>query len=133
MDGTIINFGDIFRYRETEYVFLAQTEDTVFAAKIIDGYMAGKIQHLSDNREAIGSRQKRNPLYSFVILSTKDFEGQAAHFANTGGAEHQSVKRFDIINALNKKDLIEIKAEIESENSVVPIRLIELVKQLNIT
>ena len=133
MDGTIINFGDIFRYREKEYVFLAQTEDTIFCAKIIDSRMAASIQSLSDKREASGHQSKKNPLFSIVILRTKDFEGTAAHLAGTDSAEHQTVTRFEVLGSLDKDDLLEIKAEILSDDSVVPLRLIEIVRQLNIS
>jgi|GEM_PF-1027103 len=133
MDGTIIKFGDIFRYREYEYVFLAQSNDTIFAAKIINNEIVNKIQELSAKREASMSKLKRHALYSLVMLNTKDFEGKAVHFYGTDSPEHQSVTSFDIIGDLEKEDVLSIKAEIESGESIVPLRLIEIVKQLNIS
>lgn len=110
MDGNIIKLGDIFRHREKEYIFLAQTEDTIFSAKIIDSQMASRIQDLSDKRESTQSKLKKHALYSIVMLKTKDFEGKAVHLYGTDGSEHQSVVRFDVLGTLDKEDTLAIKS-----------------------
>src|SRR5579872_1245695 len=95
MDGQLIQFGDIFRHNEKEYVFLAQS-DVVYAALILDEAMTQKVSELSDKREVQSSRQKNSPAFAIVILETDEFKGRGAHFARTDQADHQ-VTSFDKI------------------------------------
>lgn len=132
MEETLVKFGDVFRYRETEYVFLAQTDEVVYAAKILDDEMTGKLQVMSDRLErAPTSARRKNPAYSFVILQTDDFKGRAAHFGRTDNSDHQ-VSRFEVISSLAKEDCTQIKNEILLEDSAVSLGLIEIVRGLNI-
>ncbi len=130
MDGQLIQFGDIFRHNEKEYVFLAQS-DVVYAALILDETMTWKVSALSDRREAQNSRQRNNPAFAIVILETEEFKGRGAHFARTDQADHQ-VTAFDKICPCSAADLRRIRDEILSETSVVPLKLIEIVKGLKI-
>ena len=130
MDGKFIQFGDIFKHSEHEYIFLAQSE-VIYAALILDETMTRKVKEVSDSLEKRNMRQKDNPAYAIVILDTAEFKGRGAHFARTDNTEHQTTS-FDIVGKINKKDSLQIKDEIIAEKSVVPIKLIEIVKGLNI-
>ncbi len=128
----IQKFGDVFRYNEKEYVFLAQTDGIIYAAKILNEEEADKIQRVYNNRCKNNSAEKvkHNVLYSFVILSTDDFKNRMAHFYNTDKNKFELF--FDIICSLNKNDQKEIWKEISSENSAVPIKLKQLIKDIEI-
>ena len=132
MEGVLVKFGDIFRHREREYVFLAETDDAVYAAKILDEDETKSFEQISERLEATNSSRKRSVTFSYVILSTDGFRNRVAHLASTDNTEHQ-VSRFDVITSLNSEDRKSIVGEILSNNSPVSVRLIEIVKGLNIT
>ena len=125
----IITFGDIFRYREEEFVYLAQNGEIVYAAKILDKEKADQILKL-DKLKTRNEKTKNNVLYSFVILSTDEFRNRMAHFYNTD--KNNIEPSFDIIGLLNKKDMKEVKNEILYKNSAVPIKLKELIKDIDV-
>ncbi len=120
----IVKFGDIFRYREEEYLYLAQNGEIIYAAKILDENKSDQLIKFSEKR-----RNHWNVLYSFVILSTDEFKGRIAHFKDTDKNSIESY--FDVIGSLNKKDLREIKQEILNKNSAVPIKLKEMIKDID--
>ncbi len=72
-------FGDIFRYQGNDYVYLAETEDVRYAAKILDVDQSAKL-----DRAANGPRKTTSLVYSYVKLSTKEFENRCAHTGLTG-------------------------------------------------
>lgn len=125
----IITFGDIFRYKEEEYVYLAQNGDTVYAAKILDKEKTDQVLKL-DKRRMRNEKVKSNVLYSFVVLSTNEFKNRMAHFSNTD--KNNIEPSFDVIGLLNKNDLKEVKGEILYKNSAVPIKLKELIKDIDV-
>ena len=131
MGGNIIKFGDVFRHNEKEYVFLAQTDEIIYAARILDKITTNTLKEMSDRVETKNSNRKKSPAYSFVILQTENFKDHAAHFGRTDSSEHQS-SRFDVIGTLNKTDCLQIKNEIILKDSAVSLGLIEIVKGLNI-
>lgn len=125
----IVTFGDIFRHKEQEFVYLAQNGDVVYAAKILDEEKTNQILKL-EKRRIRNAKIKNHVLYSFVILSTDEFKNRMAHFNNTD--KNNIEPTFDIIGLLNKKDMKEVKEEILYKNSAVPIRLKELIKDIDI-
>jgi len=125
----IITFGDIFRYREEEYVYLAQNGEVVYAAKILDEEKAEQILRL-DKLKTRNDKIKNNVLYSFVILSTDEFKDRMAHFYNTD--KNNIEPSFDIVGLLNKDDMKKVKEEILYKNSAVPIKLKELIKDIDV-
>ena len=65
----MLGFGTIFRYQENYYVHLVETDDTIYAAKILDKEIT---RQLVRNRD-LKSRDPRNrtsekPMYCFVVL-----------------------------------------------------------------
>jgi len=131
MDGNIVKFGDVFRHNEKEYVFLAQTDEIVYAAKILDKITTNTLKEMSDRVEVKNSNRKKNPAYSFVILQTENFKDRAAHFRRTDNTEHRA-SSFDVVGTLNKTDCLQIKNEIILKDSAVSLGLIEIVKGLNV-
>ena len=130
MDPQLIHFGDVFRHNEKEYVFLAQS-DVIYAAIILNEVMTQRISKLSDQREVQLSRQKNSPAFAIVILETDEFQGRGAHLGGTGNADHQTTS-FDIISTCHENDVKHLRDEIVADGSVVPIKLMEIVKGLNI-
>lgn len=125
----IVTFGDIFRYKEEEYVYLAQNGEIVYAAKILNEEKAEQILRL-DKLKTRNNKIKNNVLYSFVVLSTDEFKGRMAHFYNTD--KNNIEPSFDIIGLLNKKDMKEVKEEILYKNSAVPIKLKEMIEDIDV-
>lgn len=128
MGDALIQFGNIFRRSEKEYVFLAQS-DVVYAALILDDAMTQRVTELSDRREMQKSSSRNHPAFAIVILETEEFKGRGAYFAKTDQADAPS---FDIIGSVCDADRKKIKEEILSEGSAVPLKLIEIVKGLKI-
>jgi hypothetical protein len=79
MAETLIQFGNVFRHNEKEYVFLAQS-DVVYAALILDDMMTRRVSELSDRRELQNSVSKKHPAFAIVILETEEFKGRGAYF-----------------------------------------------------
>jgi len=130
MNEGFIQFGDIFRHNEREYVFLSQSE-VVYAALILGESVTERVIKAYERLDKLKSPQKNNAAYVIVVLDTNEFKGRGAHFARTDNTDHQTTT-FDKIGKLNKEDCLKIKEEIVSEKSVVPIKLIEIVKALNV-
>lgn len=123
----MIKFGDIFRYNEKIFVYLGQTEDITFAARILDGGQTRELLRLnkiSENRR-ISRPIDESTVFCFVILSTDGFNEQAVHL-------HESDYNTDIhpefIIELNKEDVEKLKKEIE-EKSAIPSALKEIVRK----
>lgn len=133
MERTLVQFGDVFRFKEKEYVFLAQTDDVLYAGLILDDYFTQQLLKMSDKVETSlrASYKRTSGYYSFVVLKTSEFQNRATWFAKTDNAEHQAL-RLEVIGSVNTEDRKAIKNEICSKNSSLPLKLIELVRDLNI-
>ena len=115
----MLSFGTIFRYQENYYVHLIETDDTIYAAKILDKEIT---KQLVRNRD-LKSRDPRNrtsekPVYCFVVLSTKDFAEQAAHYGVPAMAMGISI---EVISVLNEEDIKVLKEEIMNDWAVAHI------------
>ncbi len=124
-----LTFGDVFRYNEKEYIFLAKTEDRIYAAQILTPIDTEKVNKLFNLREAV-NRQTISTLYCFVILQTADFKNRAAHLQNTGNMTFTNLtEKLSIV--LDVADLKNIKLEITRKNTI-SIELKELVKDIKL-
>lgn len=115
MDKKTIVFGDVFRFREVEYVFLAKTEAVVYAARILDPELSRKVKDLFNRVRNSPEKIRSHPAYCFVELQTEGFRDRIAHFANAGSDRPSNAEghlSFDIIRTLEKVDLEQIKTEI---------------------
>ena len=82
----IITFGDIFRYKEEEFVYLTQNGNVVYVAKILNEEKTNQILELEKRRmrnTKIKNHVISNVLYRFVFLSTDEFKNRMAHFHDT--------------------------------------------------
>src|SRR3989344_3995792 len=125
----MIKFGDVFRFNEQEFVFLAQTGEITYAAKILSKELTGQVLQLSAIREKAQKKIDAHALYSFVMLQTPQFKGRMAHFKDTD--KNPLNEGVEVTGQLNKKDLEGIKDEILDKNSAVPIKVKELVKDIS--
>lgn len=124
-----LTFGDTFRYNEKEYIFLAKTEDKIYAAQILTSVDTEKVDKLFKIREAT-NKPTNLTIYCYVILQTADFKDRAAHLHNTGNATFTNlIEKLPI--ALDLKDLKNIKMEITKKNTI-SIELKELVQDIQL-
>lgn len=128
----MLNFGDTFRHREKEFVYLAQTADILYAALILNQEESEDLNRLQ-KRIKDGSKtgtMLSNKLYCFVTLTTKEFESRAAHLGNTQQDESTTNECVSLnpTGKLNSPDLKQIKKEIET--GPVPLALKELTKNI---
>ncbi|MCR4311060.1 MAG: hypothetical protein NUV54_00605 [Candidatus Taylorbacteria bacterium] len=118
----IQTFGDIFRFREEFYVFLAASSEEIFAAKILD-------HENSRILESISKRSSDKPLYWYVILTTDEFKDRAAHLMKT----QQDIGIEPLLDwvggSLNETDLKDLKSEIMKDGSPVPKGLKKILSQ----
>lgn len=125
-------FGDVFRYNEKEYIFLARTQDITYAAEILNPQSSSRVDGLYQKKLANGTidKSEQNILYCYVILQTKEFKDRAAHFAKTGKDGFNSYID-KLTNTLDTKDLQSIIDEISTKN-VIPEELKELIKSIKL-
>lgn len=125
----IHGFGDIFRYNEELYVFLAATDEIIYAAKILDPDTVEQIEILNNKRASKHDAEKSdgNKLFWYVVLTTEDFKNHAAHLAKTD-QDATKDQYFDWIGkTLNESDSTELRIEILKDGSPVPKGLKEIV------
>lgn len=124
-----LTFGDIFRYNEREYIFLAKTEERIYTAQILTPEDTKRVDRLFKLREA-SNRPTNLTIYCYVILQTADFKNRAAHLHNTGNVVFISpIEKLPIV--LNIEDLKNIKSEIMRKNTI-SIELKELVRDIQL-
>jgi len=114
-------FGEIFRYNEGLYVFLAQNEEFIYTAKILDPDTSLKLKKLDEKRAKNPTAYKTDghKLFSFVTLTTKDFINQLAHLADPP-YDNEKMPYFDCIGcSVNQKDQDALREEILREGSFV--------------
>lgn len=128
---TSLTFGDVFEYNEKEWIYLAETEDILYAARILNVEKSRALNNAFNNALRKNSPAIEGPIYSFVILQTKELRERAAHFANTGNDRFDNLIFTPLNIKLAKEDLREIKNEI-TRKRCVSLRLKELVRDIQI-
>ncbi len=126
----ILKLGDIFRFKEQEFVFLHLTTDFMYVARILDIKQTRDVLTLYERKAKNGhmtGASKDNAIYSFVILTTEEFNERMAHFARN--QEDVNILP-DIIGRVNDEDLNGIKEEILSDSCPVAKTLKEYIKSL---
>ncbi|MDP3934862.1 MAG: hypothetical protein Q8Q46_01430 [Candidatus Giovannonibacteria bacterium] len=126
-----IKFGDVFKYKEKEYVYLVKTDEILYVAAILNKEDTSRVNTRYENLERNGKidQYKDHPLYCFVMLTTEEFKDRMANFYRPGHDE-SNLNFGGILCSLNVRDLKDIKSEILK--GPVPKELQELVKNINI-
>jgi hypothetical protein len=127
-----MKFGTVFQYFSKEYIFLVETPDIIYAARIltvpetkkVDGRYSTLVAKNTPNIEKM-------PVYSYVILETKELKERAAHFLKTDGNNFSDLFLQQLSVTLCKEDLIKIKDEI-TKDGCVSLKLKELVQDIEI-
>lgn len=122
----LLAFGDIFRFQETEYVYLVDINSITYAAKILDQRVSKTLMERSEIKAKLGGEIKDAKLFCFVMLTTPEFCNRAAHIGFSD--QNEPFDEFiDKIGFLNESDLLNLKKEIIASNGV-PLALQELAK-----
>lgn len=126
MDFTVV-FGDVFRYRGEEYVYFAEsaTQDIIFAGKILDLPFTDRLLLIEQSRQTKNTPTHRTPVFSYVVLSTEEFDRRAVLCAEGVDGVH----RVGLPHArLSEDDIQSIREEILS--GPAPKKLQELISLL---
>lgn len=114
--------GDVFRFNEALYVYLAQTESSILTAKILDPKLTLQLVNIDDQKARMPSTATRtagHKAYAYVILSTEQFIKQAAHLGHPSLPTDKFLD-FDWIGvAINEPDKESLKTLILQEGSPV--------------
>jgi len=122
----LLAFGDVFRFQETEYVYLVEINSVTYAAKILDHGTSKTLMARSELKAKQGGEVKDAKLFCFVMLTTPEFSDRAAHIGFSDQNEPLD-ELIDKIGFLNQSDLMHLKKEIVESNGV-PLALQELAK-----
>lgn len=78
MDRTVV-FGDVFTYRGVEYVYFAEYAEkkVIYAGKILEKSDSQMLAKIESSKNLKGKDTHKNPAFSYVVLSTQDFEKRA--------------------------------------------------------
>jgi hypothetical protein len=127
----MVKFGDVFRYGEKEYVYLAKTDDIIYAAQILDSEKSAMVLDMRLRLAATGQEKLKDTIvFCFVQLSTEKFKDRLAHFKDVA-ANVDIDCTFDVIRTLDLDDLKDIKTEI-TDSSFIPRELKELVEGIEL-
>ncbi len=124
-------FGDIFEYNSEEYIFLAETEDVTFAARILNKELSRDFIDRRETVERKNSYRIDNLVYSFVVLKTPQLQGRVAHLYGSDRNVAKGVFYTSLNISLLKEDLKQLQEEI-TQKKCVSERLKKEVKDLKI-
>jgi hypothetical protein len=128
MSDGLLEFGNIFEYNGSEYIFLAGQPDVNYAAKILNTKVTKQLEHLR-LRSASANRKLEKPVYCFVVLTTAEVKDRAAFW---GRSQQEANMIFNKLNiSLNNTDLKNLKKDIE-DSRAAPIALKEMVSAIKI-
>lgn len=119
-------FGDIFRYKGDEYVYFVEDveKDIIYAGKLLDDNMTRWIKDLEKAKTKQGAAIHDNPLFSYIVLSTDEFESRAVLCARADGVTRLAKPH----GTLNDSDMTAVRQEIK--NGPSPDRLKQLLDLL---
>ena len=124
-------FGDVFQYNDNEYIFLAETEDVTYAAKILDRELSRYVIGERDGAIRRNSYVIDNLVYSFVILKTPELKERVALFLGADRNIPQGVAFTPLDIFLLPEDIKQIWKEI-TQTKCVSERLKKEVKDLKV-
>jgi hypothetical protein len=122
----MIKFGSVFRHRENYYVYLGQTDDIIYAARILDNSQTKQLQNLTALRaKNQQNRTHESTVYCFAILSTDEFKSRAAYLHSTENDTDISIEPYCDLCAED----IEALKNLINEDVAIPSKLKEIVRQ----
>ncbi len=102
-------------------------------AKILNDEDTKELVRMDDALAKKPNSSSDAPLFAYVVLTTSDFDGRAAHLMNSGGrVENKDTENkddFSIFGELNSDDIASLKKRILEGLGISP-RLVKLVKDL---
>ena len=110
-----MTFGDIFKFQDSEFVYIGETVDFVYAARIHNKDITVQLLNGRKSAERKGSPNLlRATIWSFIVLDTEEYRNLACHH---GSAADTDVKQYfhlvtSIIGQLNKNDMEVLKKDI---------------------
>ncbi len=108
-------FGDLFRYENKEFVFLAQNTEHVYAALILDAevstFLMKKTRAMESGNLSLNPNLRDSPMFSFIVLKTPSHKDRAAVYGNPEKPEID-MSWMESIGALNPEDKEELRKEI---------------------
>jgi len=114
-----MKFGEVVKYREYEYVYLMETTETAYLAKIHNKEYSEKLILLQKKVFTEGSRRmayiQASPRWAFMELSTKEFKDRVAYY---GLPAFNLEDVMDVIADLDKEDKKRLKRAIEIDPGV---------------
>ncbi|MFH0779791.1 MAG: hypothetical protein V1928_02925 [Parcubacteria group bacterium] len=135
----MVKFGDIFRYKEYIYIYLAAKDDgvTLYVSQIFSNREV--IQDFIKSRSGLSVIKTIDPVkknildlsHCFIILTTDGFESQMAHLANSD-KHNVNITESESIGELCREDLNALKKEILDNIDVLPPTVVKYVQELDI-
>ncbi len=134
-----LTFGTVILFKNEQYVWLVPDpeEGKIHLAWILNKEKTELLRGLDDKNAKKPYSDSGSPAFAYVILTTEEFNGCAAHLGHTDEhAEKKDVENKDnysILRELNEYDLTELKEFILKEGARRGVmgRLVTLVKKLD--
>lgn len=118
---SFLAFGDVFRFRETEYVYLAGVDQITYAAKILEPQLSRKVITIYErvsSRGGAATRLEDSPVYCFVVLRTPDYVNRVANYAQQGTNEITDAVGFEKLTQLIPEDIEELRKAVIGSKGV---------------
>ncbi|MGB3922171.1 MAG: hypothetical protein WBL19_02760 [Minisyncoccia bacterium] len=129
--GPLITFGQVFLFKGNPYVWLFSDveNDEYHVAKILNEDATNIVRNLTKKYEKkLHTDDINAPVLAYVILTSRDFEGLAAHLHNSD--KHvEKWENFPITGSLNPTDINALKKQI-LEGTGLTNKLVNLGKKL---
>jgi len=123
-----LHFGDIFRYKDKEYVLLVKTEDIWYVAEILDLLLTKQLDNVCNKKIIHNCPITSKSLYCYVVLKTEEFKNRAAYYGQPGKDRLSPIEKLSF--SLCIEDKKQIKKDIEN-SMAVPLGLKEGVKEIS--
>lgn len=129
----LARFGSIFKFKEEYYVYLGETPegDTLYAARILDIEKTNLLKKADEQMSKKPAHVIHDSLtLCFVILTTEDFHGCAAHLLRPDGNATPSSNVEYTNKSLNEIDSKELKDTVLNDLAI-PEKLKKIVERLD--
>lgn len=111
-----MNFGEVVKFKDWEYVYLMETTDIIYLAKILD---IGRSKLLIGQRDKVFTQGSKRMAYkqallnwAFVELSTAEYKERIAHY---GFPDFDPEDILNPITLLDLEDRKKLQTEIKND------------------